>query len=92
MKLIFCRECQDVFKLDYSIKTCKCGKCYGKYLSDGLTAEVNKEAVILGINNNSLVGTLRESNFGKLTSKYMGDRFEAFVISPKCDTIKIIKE
>ena len=91
MKLILCRKCHDVFKLDYETRKCKCGECFGKYLNDGLVAEVNKPSIVLGFNNNSLADALNFSNYGKLTSKYMGDRFEAFIISQKSDTIRTVK-
>jgi hypothetical protein len=37
MKLIFCKECQDVVKLDFAKRECKCGRSSG-YYEDSLNA------------------------------------------------------
>jgi hypothetical protein len=56
MKLIYCRVCQDVFKLiDTEVRFCACRSCWGKYLPDKLNAEYYGEfAVPLGFANSSL--------------------------------------
>lgn len=55
MKLILC---QDVFKLDYQERRCKCGRCKGRYLANGLNAEYT-EGIPLGFNNTSLAIAIR---------------------------------
>lgn len=61
MKLIFCDECWDVFKLKTGkTRQCDCGKCVGKYNEDGHTAVTNGKGICLAIDNNSLVAKLRE--------------------------------
>lgn len=84
MKLIFCKSCWDVVKLDYRKRYCKCRKCWGKYEKDGLNAIVNKEATPIGINNFDFV-----SAFHSQPEYGMGERFEAFVIPKFCETIKV---
>ena len=53
MKLIFCPDCQDVFKLDFEFRTCKCGKSSGRYI-DNTNAVVNGYGISLAIGNGSL--------------------------------------
>jgi hypothetical protein len=54
MKLIYCPDCEDVFKLDLEkLRSCKCGKCSGKYIDRG-NAEVNGQGVSLAISNPAL--------------------------------------
>ena len=54
MKLIFCSTCHDVFKLSRTLKSCECGKAKGRYLEDGLYAEINKGAVPIGMANSTV--------------------------------------
>ena len=54
MKLIFCPVCDDAFKLSRDLKSCKCGKAKGRYLADGLYAEINKGAVPIGMANSTV--------------------------------------
>ena len=53
MKLISCPDCKDLVVLapKYT-RTCFCGKIAGKYLKDNLTAVINKDALVVGIDNN----------------------------------------
>lgn len=53
MKLITCERCHDTMQLvNGMVRTCYCGDCGGKYLSDNITAVVNKDAIVFGIDNN----------------------------------------
>lgn len=40
MKLLNCCHCNDIVALSTETRTCKCGKCHGRYLADNLTAVV----------------------------------------------------
>jgi len=84
MKLVLCTECHDVFKLDYLMRTCKCGLCRGKYLDDGLNAVYSGiTAVPLGFANTSLIeATDNQPDEG------MGEEFVAFVIPKACPTME----
>lgn len=81
MKLLFCKECQDVVKLLPDRRYCACGKSFGNYLDD-LSAVIGGAAVPLGFENSSLAKALRER-----PAEGLGQRFEAFVIPLKCPTI-----
>ena len=59
MKLIFCDFCHDVFKLDYELRSCKCGKCCGHYDRDGAHAVTNGEGYALAIGNGSLMKAMQ---------------------------------
>jgi hypothetical protein len=50
MKLLFCPDCWDVFKLSGDIRSCRCGKVVGRYINN-LYAETNGKGVCLAINN-----------------------------------------
>jgi len=52
MKLLFCPQCQDVFKLQKQVKSCQCGKCSGRYLNN-LDAVYN-DGIPIGFDNTSL--------------------------------------
>ena len=54
MKLLFCEVCFDVFKLDFELRACICGRVKGKYLPDGTYAVVNGKGFSLAIGNGSL--------------------------------------
>jgi hypothetical protein len=86
MKLIFCAKCQDVVKLTYHLRYCGCGECWGRYLEDGLNAQISANAIPLGFLNSSLINALRDR-----PKEGMGSEFVAFVIPEKCDTIEVKK-
>ena len=54
MKLIFCSTCHDVFKLSHTLKSCECGKAKGRYLVDGIHAEINAGAIPIGMANSTV--------------------------------------
>ena len=75
MKLIFCPECHDIFKLSTKeVRECDCGKCKGKYV-DNLNAVYN-DGIPLGILNNKLGMAIANQP----TAGY-GQNFDAFVIA-----------
>jgi len=89
MKLILCKKCSDIFKLDIKLRSCKCGKSYGRYLNDDFNAEYAGEyAIPLGFKNSSLKKAIDNQ-----PTSGSGENFEAFVIPKTCDTfIKINKK
>jgi hypothetical protein len=86
MKLFFCPKCHDIIKLTFSLRYCVCGECHGMYEKDGLHARISANAVPLGFANSSFVEALK-----KRPKDGWGQRFEAFVIPEKCDTVEVIK-
>ena len=58
MKLVFCKECQDIFKLDFETRYCKCGKSSGKYLNTIDAVYSGEFAVPIGINNRQLANAV----------------------------------
>lgn len=84
MKLIYCKKCHDVFKLDHELRYCKCYSCWGLYLDDGLNAVYKGRcAVPLGFANSTLVEAVHNQ-----PKEGMGEEFTAFVIPKKCPTMK----
>lgn len=56
MKLLFCRDCNDVRKLHREIVRCRCGQARGRYLEDGWHAEVwGERAEVIGLANADIV-------------------------------------
>ena len=88
MKLLFCRECEDLFRLTKEERACSCGATSGYYLKDGLHAEYfGEKAVPLFIANGSFI----EAVFDRpLSGK--GSIFTAGVIPVVCDTMKYVDE
>ena len=88
MKLIFCKKCQDAYKLVYEKRTCDCGQTWGYYEEDGLHAVYGgATAVPLGFNNMSLV-----TGIAFQPTEGAGQRFEAFVIPKVCPTMLFKEE
>src|SRR6266480_1786511 len=50
MKLIYCQDCHDLFKLSLTMRTCECGHVYGRYVNNQ-DAEVSEDAVSIVIGN-----------------------------------------
>lgn len=64
MKLIYCPDCQDVFKLDFDLRKCKCGKSSGMY-NDNRYAVTNGHGISLAIGNGSLINAMWKLKFDK---------------------------
>jgi len=79
MKLIHCPKCGDILALlRDQTRTCDCGASWGSYSDDGLHCEVGGEAVVLGVDNESLVWAVR--NAQKAKPQVRSSVFAAFVI------------
>jgi hypothetical protein len=84
MKLILCLECQDVRKLlSADMVTCQCGQSGGRYMADGVNAEVWGPCVPLGFNSTELSKAVRNRPLSG-----MGHSFGAFVIPRRCATVR----
>lgn len=81
MKLLFCPTCNDVRKLQSHDTACQCGRCHGRYIDD-LNAEVNNEAILIGLSNASLADIV----FGPSEWRRSNRPITAFVI-PDCATV-----
>jgi len=92
MKLILCVECEDVVKLSRKLRSCKCGRAKGMYL-DNVKAVVNEDALVLGIDNNSLLDAIRFSDLDDVMSEtelMAMTRIDAFIIFPtKAPNLKV---
>lgn len=54
MKLLLCEECHDVVALRSEVRHCACGASWGRYLEDGLHAEIGGAALVIGVDNFAL--------------------------------------
>lgn len=82
MKLLFCPECNDVFRLTRTERVCECGATKGMYLEDGLHAKYSG-GIPLGFTNHSFIHALTHRPLEGL-----GKEFTAFVIPTNCPTMK----
>jgi len=81
MKLLFCKNCEDIFKLHEEIKRCKCGRTYGRYIDKKYAEYFGEYAVPLGFNNyNFAIKIMNQPLFGR------GLIFEAFIIPKTCES------
>lgn len=74
MKLIFCPECTDIFKLHSQIKFCNCGKSSGRYEEEN-DVVIFGNSVPIGISNASFEKAFRLYQTGNTTSKRSFDSF-----------------
>lgn len=54
MKLVLCIRCSDVFKLEYELRRCRCGKSEGAYIDDKRAWYRGRNAVPIGLDNNGI--------------------------------------
>jgi len=87
MKLILCKRCQDVFKLQTTQRECGCGATWGRYDDDGLHAVYDAEfGVPIGFHNSSLANAVKNQPL-----EGPGFNFRAFVIPKECPTMRKAK-
>lgn len=83
MKLLFCGICGDIFNLDLTEKTCRCGETKGKYVNLLNAVYSGDKAIPLGIANHTFRNALQNR---PISGK--GETFTAFVIPQNCETFK----
>lgn len=83
MKLLFCKNCQDLIRLIASNRSCLCGKTSGHYDDDLNAVYEGDFAVPIGFLNSSFSKAIQnQPQDGK------GEIFKAFVIPKDCPTFK----
>jgi hypothetical protein len=93
MKLVYCQDCQDLFKLSYAVRTCECGRVYGRYINND-EVEVSDDAVSIAIGNTHLraaieamqIHTILTGNTAERTSYYQPEHglIELAWVRPNC--------
>lgn len=90
MKLLLCRRCSDVFKLQLRAwRFCECGAVGGRYLDEAQAEYGGRAAVPLGIADSSVISALVViANDCLQSGRNERDRFllKAFVIKLPCPT------
>ncbi len=81
MKLLYCRICEDVFRLRYVPRKCLCGHTSGRYVDSQRAEYSGLMATPVGFANSSF-----EDAFENRPESGQGKVFEAFVIPKQCDT------
>lgn len=87
MKLLFCKDCSDVVKLQLFDRSCACGNSSGRYNADGDTCTVSGvSAVVIAIGNRSLfLGVLMQPETGE------GPNLKAWVFAKDYHKINHVK-
>ncbi len=89
MKLLLCKNCQDVIRLvQEEVRTCRCGKVSGKYINDLDAIYSGDDAIPLGFANSTLV----EAIVNQPEGNGLGKEFTAFVIPKKCSTFVKVRK
>lgn len=71
MKLLFCENCWDVFKLKTSEeRSCECGKVRGGYDKDGHHAWTNGKGISLAFNNHHIYPAIQKMKALQANGKY----------------------
>lgn len=60
MKLLLCRWCGDVKKLDFHRRYCRCRRVWGQYRKDGAWADVSAEAEVIGLDNHTTIAAVQQ--------------------------------
>ncbi len=82
MKLIYCKKCRDVRKLDYAVTVCKCGASKGWRERDGLRVTLQGEAVPLGFHEPAFTSAIRD-----YPEAVLAGNFPAYVVSKDCPDV-----
>lgn len=80
MKLILCNQCNDLLRLTYDIRNCKCGASSFVYI-DHLNAIYSGPCIPLGIDNESLSKAVHRRD-----TVLHNNSFTAFVVSDDSET------
>ncbi len=70
MKLIVCRNCRETIALTRKVKRCRCRKTAGKYLEDGIKAQIAGPCTAFGINSRAIALWLRKTERGEYPEPY----------------------
>ena len=86
MKLILCPLCHDIRKLHRDLTECQCKKSWGWYKEDGWHAAIGGKAIVIGINNASLVDAIiNQPSIGE------GPNISAWVFAKDFERIERVK-
>ena len=85
MKLLYCKECGDIYNVDRTIKNCSCGKTKALYVNDENIIYGGDSAVCIGIDNNTFdIAKYRQALDDS------APRFDAYICALLCEsTIKV---
>lgn len=91
MRLVYCIKCEDVFKLEYEARSCKCGACAGANIEDTSNPAIfGEQAVIVGFDSISWPNAIKKH---LLSDPSIDINTQAFILSIKNrDSAAISKE
>jgi hypothetical protein len=85
LKLIYCKNCGDIYSLGGTVKSCSCGKTRGVYIDTENAIYGGDNAICLGIDNNAF-----EASRNRQRLDGYGVRFDSYICALHCNsTIKI---
>lgn len=87
MKMLLCLQCQDCVKLPVlDWRYCQCRKSAGRYLEDGWHSEIWGNAIMLGLDSNTLAEAIH--NRADPTRR----NFRAFIIGDDSPRVKRVEK
>jgi hypothetical protein len=85
MKLIYCSNCKEIYRLFNEIRKCSRGCTWGKYIDETNAEYGGESAIPLGFANSSF-----NEAIANRPQTSPGEPFTAFVIEKECPTMKHI--
>ena len=82
MKLLLCLDCDDIFNIDYEIKSCNCGATKGKYIDERNAIYSGINAIPLAFDNYSFAKAIKNQP----VDTFFGEPFTALVVPKICKT------
>jgi hypothetical protein len=86
MKLILCKQCNDIVRLFSEIRTCRCKKSAGVYLNDLDAVYSGEFCIPLGIDNTSMTKAIHRRD-----SVLYDNLIHAFVVHDYSETFKRVQ-
>ena len=87
MKLLLCKNCQDIIRLIDTDRLCQCGAIGGKYTDSLNAVYFGDMAVPIGFANSTLTKAIQTQ-----PEDGMGENFTAFVIPKVCTTYRLVSK
>ncbi len=89
MKLVYCKKCHDVFKLDGAdeIRTCKCGESKGYYVTSNDAEIFGEFAVPFCIGWTSFYEAIENQPLDEEHNKKSPAYFKAWIPPKQCNSI-----
>lgn len=79
LKLLLCLNCNDIFNLHYEIKSCRCGRTYGKHINQSHAVYHGDNAIPIEFNNKTFSDAIKSQQNNSLELS-----FTSIVVPKNC--------